>query len=246
MSSAAPANQPPLPQGMLCPKCSYDLSNSPIWTCSECGSTINANNIERFYRRRMAVIGVSQLAYRQLFGAIGVAAAMTLSMAFLFRHWEPALIVGGVCLMAQYFSLAAGWMLSASAPTHDRRAWRLAWLKTHWMLHIPWISIFVFTLLLFVVCGIARLFGETVATTIFLSVVAIELAAWLACGLFALAGYSSRYREMSVDLGLARNRTQTALAILAAIVFLSSVLLGFVGGAVGTMGVAEYFVPSRF
>ena len=129
------------PRGMRCPTCQYDLTGSLVLCCSECGRPIEAADIRRFELRRTAREDAHRLALRQFVASLVIAMVMGLGAAFVLREWGAGAVAIVLCWIAGLLSIGAGWMVAALAPMHERWAWRVVWLRTHWMLHLPWLCI---------------------------------------------------------------------------------------------------------
>lgn len=126
-----------LPSPFNCPFCGYDLSSSPVWTCSECGYLCTAEDVVRGGCRRT----FRALARRHAAVATGVVASSGLFVLFIARRSSDA-VVGTLVLTGLVLcSALAGLWMAQAASRPERVGWRIAWFRAQVWLHLPWASV---------------------------------------------------------------------------------------------------------
>lgn len=132
-------------------------------------------------------------------------------------------------------SLGIGLLACKLGPDHQFKLHAHCWLKAHWMLHAPWLSIAAFTIVGSVLALISRLFSEAAADSIMMVTVVISLICWAIVSLGGLIMFFSSYAERRSQLGVEGANTVVTIHVLyALLVWLGSVFVGFLGGILGT------------
>jgi hypothetical protein len=139
---------PQIPAGrdeFRCMGCRYDLSGKGVEICPECGRPSGDADRDRWRQRgvwlaafdapRFVLIWILILAVYGAGGAVFMLASGSASVV-------PALVgpVAGITVSVTA-GVAIGLALGATSGEHDRRAAALAWLRTVWLLHLPWLVI---------------------------------------------------------------------------------------------------------
>lgn len=127
----------PLPAGLRCPRCWYDLSNSRVWVCSECGWNITGADFSVMQARADVRRLLRRLLRTRLLVCVGVAGLSTLAALIVLGVWELAVLVA-LLMSAATFGSVGGGLLGARATRPDERAsWSVFWLRECWWLHLP-------------------------------------------------------------------------------------------------------------
>lgn len=191
----------PLPDGLLCPGCGYDVGGQSEWRCPECGREVGQRDIavlaefgtahapEKARRRAM-----------QWLAAVSVLYGVGTSIVVL--SWAPALIASPVLFGAGVASTHMGRLAVASRGAVQRHALETAWLRL-----LPWL---VSPLLVVTACLVLALFlGDAGWPALLLGL------AWPLIGVPVL--WQGRYLKDAQRVGVRRLRDAPSVAVAAAL-----------------------------
>lgn len=130
-----PAQPQTLPNGVLCPKCGYDMGGLAVGVCPECGLSS-----EQVRRAREAARKHYDSITRRRSSALIILCAM-IGVAAVVLAMDPAAFVWvGGCLLALVFLCMGVGKLVSRAFGGDRGLVWFAWERRSWMLHLPWLA----------------------------------------------------------------------------------------------------------
>lgn len=222
----------PLPRGMMCPACAYDLSGAVVHRCSECGRAIQARDVFAFRARMGAGEASVRLARIQALGTVGVAALTSAGFAVLVGDWWSGLIAGMVVLLMLGAPWGAGWCAAMLSPRPSRAAWRLAWLRSIAWLHVSWVSMLVLAggatvLARMASRGLRR--GEGGAGLVVGGLLLLFLV-WIGVSIFGFASGEERWQRECDAMGLWERWPRRVYTVLLGLTITGSILLGLAFG----------------
>jgi hypothetical protein len=243
------ANQPVL-RHVPCHGCGYAIPSTLGTTCPECGS-IWTQKCEHREVERVSVIDDFSHTLR----AAGVGWFMVLfiyavgaTVAVMGNSAMPFIFVLFVMGFGVFLANAIGVGIAKLGPEHQFKLVSTVWIKKHYWLHIPWLSIAVFTVFGVIIAVLTRIMPVDVVDFLY-ATVSIELVLWGLASILGLIKWFIVYAEQRQELGI---RSDGAVAplhrLLAIVVWLASVGIGFIGGVIGTffMSYVSGFSDSGF
>lgn len=226
----------PLPAGLRCPACGYELSGSTTPRCSECGRDITFTDLLCFTARQRLLSDRWRLLVRHGVAAAGTVAVMTIGAAVVTRSAAATVGALAVCSIALAMWAGAGWLLSRFAREHERDLYALAWLQSTWWLHGPWLCIPICAAAVIAPALLLRATSWDAGSD-WIELIAIIGAATWGVGLFVCLFYAvKRLSETHRRLQLPQCSRWAALM---ALVWLGAIVLGLVGGGVSVSAAIE-------
>lgn len=241
------------PSSVGCPGCGYEVGVPTATVCPECGAEIDedARNIWRARRRIVegaAAVRTRLLVYGAVAAGFGLGVPGLLVLSWPGRPEGPAeLALAGLtvfvgCAAAFFGGEAAGLAPYLATPEGSRPIVRLVWVRHILWLHVPWMSIPGFALVLWAVAGGLGLGTEASVLTI---VACFAGWAWLC--IWARLHWLERFRRdwEACGLGPGDGPPGRWIGLAALAVFLGAVLLGFVAGAAASAAIVQGAEMSR-
>lgn len=232
----------PLPQGLVCAGCGYELSGLTARTCPECGRTVVPSDLSTHARRISADVGFARrirhhlLAWLAVIGLTG-AAAFEVS-----RSIKDAAIATGVAVALVAISTGIGAASARTGRTGDRRPYFLAWIIAQWWLHTPWLVVAPGIMSIVILDGLDRRLNPPRGDALAAVAATVGVVLWCVLLVVGLAVWAVRFGECSRRFGGSGER-QVVLATLGALlILLLAAAFGVVCGAEG-MGWARRMAP---
>ncbi len=219
-----------------CHGCGYAIPNTLGTTCPECG-LVRSKACEQREEKRAAVIEgfahtlkAACVGWFMVLFIYGVGA----TVGVMGSSPAPFIFVLFVMGFGVFLANAIGVGIAKLGPEHQYELISSVWVKKHYWLHVPWLSIAVFTVLGVIIAVLARIMPVDVEGLLY-ATVSIELVLWGLASILGLIKWFIDYADERQEMGI---RSDGAVAplhrLLAIMVWLASVGIGFVGGVIGT------------
>jgi hypothetical protein len=229
------ANQPVL-RHVPCHGCGYAIPSTLGTTCPECGSIwtqkCEHREVERVsviddfsHTLKAACVGWFMVLFIYAVGAtVGTMVGSPAPFIFVFFGIGFGVLISNV----------VGIGISKLGPDHQFKLISSVWVKKHYWLHVPWLSIAAFTIVGTILAIIARISPFNIDDVLF-TIVATELVLWGLVSILALIKWFIVYAEQREELGITDDNPVAPLHVIFAIlIWLGCVCVGFFGGLLGT------------
>lgn len=134
-ATTAPENQRPVPPGMLCPACAYDLSGSTSGQCSECGRRVAAYDIDMFLARPQQIETLKLLRRRRI-----IESAAAIIPVALIAGWSNGVWLGASLTMFCVVTALAARSFARGVNPDYRPAFEIEMIKWDRLTHAPWLG----------------------------------------------------------------------------------------------------------
>lgn len=144
------------------------------------------------------------------------------------RDFEVGVLAGFVGTLCVLGSLGMAWIGALLSPRPLRGAWRLAWLKSHWILHVMWLGIPLFGACLALAGLISReIRGASSASSDCIRCASYAAGVWIVCSTVAIAIWARRWNGLRWRYGLREPALVAMYFVLAVSVFAFVMASGF-------------------
>jgi len=223
----------PFPPGTRCLECHYSLDGLKMGRCPECGFEMGKAEVLRLQERihwmdsfRLnrwyAVCFLVPIVY-----AIGVFVLSDIG-AGIASLVMMSITVGGTILTSE--------ILGSLGKRNDRAIVRQVWMRSAYLIHLPWLVVAGFATILLVIAWIDKSNGSG---RVLASVIAMfGLFLWIAGSLLSVIGLCVALSESNPRFALRWSKLQiTIITLVITFQFIYNVILGISGGALAFSGV---------
>jgi hypothetical protein len=220
-----------------CHGCGYSIPRTIGATCPECNAAwtptcdsreVHRNTISNNFTHILQAAGVAWFIGLVIYGVGASVAAVNASAI-------PFLVVFLGVGFGVVVSNAAGIGIARMGPEHQFKLMAAIWVKNLYWLHMPWLSIAAFTIVGTMLAVLLRIFPSGAEDVLFF-IVLVELVAWGLVSILTLIKWFIVYGEQRGSLGIKDDNPVAQLhCMLAILVWLGCVCIGFFGGLLGTL-----------
>jgi hypothetical protein len=227
-----------LPVCFECPQCCYDLSGAELRRCPECGRRVEEVDVVQFESRLGTGEASRERVVVHLSAGLGVALFLASWLGAIARDIEVGMLVGFVGTFCVLGSLGIAWAGALASPRPLRGAWRLAWLKSHWILHVMWLGIPLFGACLAITGLISKeMRGATIASSDCIRFASYMAGAWVVCLMAAIVVWVWRWNGLRQTYGLRAPALVAlyfalAICVFAFVMASGSMIITFTGRAI--------------
>ncbi|MFG0260349.1 MAG: zinc ribbon domain-containing protein, partial [Phycisphaerales bacterium JB041] len=232
-----------LPADFRCAGCGYPSGASGSVVCPECGRAATRREVDAG-ERRLAYIeewerwGIARAIWRWLVVVVVYAVGAAVVGQ---KPW--ALVVVPVALAAALgLSVNAGWVVARLQVEELRAYTRVAWQRTLWRLHLPWLVAPVFVAVA-VLVALIDLWGGTEADGVYWLAVMAGLGMWMIGCLVVFVGWWTEYVRLHASGAPGQTHlgaSEAAAFALGLVVLAGASGIGFLAGTVAAEGVADW------